>query len=164
MNNYQYDALRRKRIIAKNLGNFTAKLHNRSHSFRNASYKISYNTSLCENTQNTSFSSTSKKQSPLVLLLQAPSQKKIPNKTDIKISNKKCGSIYAYAAKTSRGVYHHHNEDYVSIVLNFQRPTNISVIDWPQNCSFFGIFDGHGGNLCANFLKDNLHTNVFFYI
>jgi len=30
---------------------------------------------------------------------------------------------------------------------------------WP-NCSFFGIFDGHGGNKCAEYLKDNLHQLI----
>lgn len=30
---------------------------------------------------------------------------------------------------------------------------------WPR-CSFFGIFDGHGGNSCADFLRDRLHTFV----
>jgi serine/threonine protein phosphatase PrpC len=28
--------------------------------------------------------------------------------------------------------------------------------EWPK-CSFFAIYDGHGGNMCADFLKDNLH-------
>lgn len=31
--------------------------------------------------------------------------------------------------------------------------------DWPK-CSFFGIYDGHGGSGCADFLRDNLHQFV----
>lgn len=27
---------------------------------------------------------------------------------------------------------------------------------WPK-CSFFGVYDGHGGASCADFLRDNLH-------
>lgn len=27
---------------------------------------------------------------------------------------------------------------------------------WPK-CSFFGVYDGHGGNVCADFLRDYLH-------
>ena len=30
---------------------------------------------------------------------------------------------------------------------------------WPK-CSFFGIYDGHGGANCADFLRDNLHQYV----
>jgi len=28
--------------------------------------------------------------------------------------------------------------------------------EWPK-CSYFAIYDGHGGSNCADFLKDNLH-------
>jgi protein phosphatase 2C family protein 2/3 len=30
---------------------------------------------------------------------------------------------------------------------------------WPK-CSYFGVFDGHGGDSCSNFLKDNMHKYV----
>lgn len=33
------------------------------------------------------------------------------------------------------------------------------VKNWPK-CSFFGVFDGHGGNTCADFLRDNLHQFI----
>ena len=36
------------------------------------------------------------------------------------------------------------------------KPNNRIVDNWPK-CSFFGIYDGHGGALCADFLRDNLH-------
>ena len=45
----------------------------------------------------------------------------------------------------------------MSIILNINRPQERSdVTGWPK-CSFFGIYDGHGGSNCADFLKDNLH-------
>jgi protein phosphatase 2C family protein 2/3 len=31
--------------------------------------------------------------------------------------------------------------------------------EWPR-CSFFGIYDGHGGASCADFLRDNLHKMI----
>ncbi len=31
--------------------------------------------------------------------------------------------------------------------------------NWPK-CSFFGVYDGHGGSFCADFLRDNLHQFV----
>ena len=31
--------------------------------------------------------------------------------------------------------------------------------NWPK-CSYFGVYDGHGGAACADFLRDNLHQFV----
>lgn len=31
--------------------------------------------------------------------------------------------------------------------------------DWPK-CSYFAIYDGHGGSACADFLKECLHTII----
>ena len=53
-----------------------------------------------------------------------------------------------------------YNEDRVSIILNIVKPKE-KFGNWPK-CSFFGIFDGHGGTLCPEFLRDNLHSNVSF--
>jgi len=30
---------------------------------------------------------------------------------------------------------------------------------WPR-CSFFGVYDGHGGAACADFLRDQLHQLI----
>jgi protein phosphatase 2C family protein 2/3 len=38
-------------------------------------------------------------------------------------------------------------------------PKDPTRTNWPK-CSFFGVFDGHGGDDCANFLRDNLHKYV----
>ena len=65
-----------------------------------------------------------------------------------------------YAANTNQGIIRDYNEDRVSIVLNImQPPTKKDVENWPK-CSFFGVFDGHGGNTCADFLRDNLHQFI----
>jgi serine/threonine protein phosphatase PrpC len=41
---------------------------------------------------------------------------------------------------------------------NFDPKSNIDI-EWPQIC-FFGVFDGHGGSACADYLRDNLHNFV----
>ena len=53
-----------------------------------------------------------------------------------------------------------YNEDRVSIILNVIKPNSRKNEEWPK-CSFFAIYDGHGGNKCADFLKENLHQYVF---
>lgn len=65
-----------------------------------------------------------------------------------------------YAANTNQGIVRNYNEDRVSIILNMMKPSNKQhVADWPK-CSFFAIYDGHGGANCADFLRDNLHQFV----
>lgn len=39
------------------------------------------------------------------------------------------------------------------------RPEGKDPATWPK-CSYFAVYDGHGGNTCADFLKDYLHTYV----
>jgi protein phosphatase 2C family protein 2/3 len=39
------------------------------------------------------------------------------------------------------------------------RPENKDPATWPK-CSFFAIYDGHGGSMCADFLKDHLHQII----
>lgn len=52
-----------------------------------------------------------------------------------------------------------YNEDRVSIILNIVKPSSYKGNVWPK-CSFFGIYDGHGGSSCADFLRDKLHQFV----
>jgi protein phosphatase 2C family protein 2/3 len=43
-----------------------------------------------------------------------------------------------------------YNEDRVSIIMNITKPNYKGR--WPK-CSYFGVFDGHGGDACSNFLE-----------
>ncbi len=47
----------------------------------------------------------------------------------------------------------------MSIILNIVKPQQRSKEVWPR-CSFFGVYDGHGGAFCADYLRDNLHQFV----
>ncbi len=78
-----------------------------------------------------------------------------------KFASKTHGLITSYAANTHQGIQRNYNEDRVSIILNMTKPANKNLHDkeWPK-CSFFAIYDGHGGSLCADFLKDNLHQII----
>lgn len=41
-------------------------------------------------------------------------------------------------------------------------PHHCSAIVTPQDTmSFFGVYDGHGGDYCADYLCDNLHLNFY---
>ena len=88
----------------------------------------------------------------------------------------------AFAANTHSGVLKDLNEDRVSIVTNLLPPKERKhqfyikgtknqndqqaeelarkcLKRWPR-CSFFGVYDGHNGSGCAEFLRDNLHKYI----
>lgn len=83
----------------------------------------------------------------------------IPEYQAPKKSTENIGSVQGYAASTNRGIVRESNEDRVAII------TNIEKINCPPS-SFFGIYDGHGGPKCAEFLQENLHqyVNPKFYL
>ena len=71
--------------------------------------------------------------------------------------------LKSYAVNSYKGLFRNYNEDKVSIILSITKPKSVIIKEgeqWPENCSFFGIYDGHGGNKCCNFLRDNLHNYV----
>ena len=82
-----------------------------------------------------------------------------PNFTSSKFSIKPMGIIKAYGANTYQGTIRNYNEDRVSIIINMNKPNNLKHSSWPK-VSFFGIYDGHGGKGCAEYLRDNLHKFI----
>ena len=77
-----------------------------------------------------------------------------------KTSTRSYNYIKAYAANTYKGLVRDYNEDRVSIILNIKQPEQYKSKDpWPA-CSFFAVYDGHGGSACADFLRDPLHNYV----
>lgn len=57
------------------------------------------------------------------------------------------------SANTNRGSFRNYNEDRISIVLNIKGKND-------SKYNYFGVFDGHAGNNCSEFLKDTLHKYI----
>ena len=80
----------------------------------------------------------------------------IPKLSQGKISSKSFGIITSYAANTHQGIVRNYNEDRVSIIINMNKISNYkNTKQWPK-ISYFAIFDGHAGNKCAEYLRENL--------
>ena len=78
-----------------------------------------------------------------------------------RISSKSFGLINSYAANTNQGIDRNYNDDRVKIMINMNRPINyMKKAPWPL-ISFFGIFDGHNGDHCAEFLRQNLLPYIY---
>ena len=76
-----------------------------------------------------------------------------------KTSRKNMGVIKSYGVNTYQGIVRNYNEDRVSIIINMNKPKNFTKNRWPK-ISFFGIYDGHGGEGCSEYLRDNLHKLI----
>lgn len=81
----------------------------------------------------------------------------IPRIEDANFIEKSNGCIKGYAVNTFHGLVKNYNEDRVSIIMNITKPNYKGR--WPK-CSYFAVFDGHGGSACSDFLKDNMHKYV----
>lgn len=79
----------------------------------------------------------------------------LPNHEPAKYSTKPNGLVKSYAACTNQGPVRQYNEDRVSIILNIARPEHCT--DW-KKAAYFGVYDGHGGVDCADYLRDSLHN------
>ena len=83
--------------------------------------------------------------------------------THSKVSMKPFGPVRSFAANTNVGTVRKVNEDRISIILNVIQPTTkipkVPSEKWPK-LQIFGVFDGHGGSKCAEYLKENLHNNI----
>ena len=76
-----------------------------------------------------------------------------------KTSRKNMGVIKSYGVNTYQGIVRNYNEDRVSIIINMNKPKDFIKGKWPK-VSFFGIYDGHGGEGCSEYLRDNLHKLI----
>ena len=81
-----------------------------------------------------------------------------PKFEETKTVIKDFGRICAFGVNTHRGVVRNYNEDRVSILLNAQQRFKKITENGHKNCCLFGIFDGHGGNQCCNYLKEYLFS------
>ena len=63
-------------------------------------------------------------------------------------------NISGFGLNSYNGKVKKFNEDRIKAIVNYQNPFNIKI-------SYFSIFDGHSGNKCSDYLKENLHKYIF---
>ena len=70
------------------------------------------------------------------------------------ISQKPIGIVKSFAYNTYKGLNKEKNEDRVIASSPIQKPHKAIHRTWPK-MSYFGVFDGHGGENCSEYLKNN---------
>lgn len=76
-------------------------------------------------------------------------------------SHKPFYNIAGYAHNSYNGKVRSYNEDRTKIVVDFQKTLVVNGKKITPRISYFGVFDGHGGKGCSDFLRDNLHNYLF---
>ena len=71
-----------------------------------------------------------------------------------KYSNKQIGPLKSFSYNTYQGLFKDYNEDKIRISSLIKKPNSSKINNWPK-ISYFSIFDGHGGEECSEFLKNN---------
>ena len=69
-------------------------------------------------------------------------------------SSKQIESVKSFSYNTYHGLFKENNEDKIIVVSQIKKPASSKMKKWPR-ISYFGIFDGHGGEGCSEFLKNN---------
>ena len=70
-------------------------------------------------------------------------------------------NISGYGFNSYSGTVKGYNEDTIKVILNYPKDLIVNNKKTSPHISYFGIFDGHGGDACSNFLKDNLDSFIF---
>ena len=70
------------------------------------------------------------------------------------------GVIVGFSVNTSAGRCNSFNEDRVTILTNAHTKYDWLVSKSISHCSYFGIYDGHRGSFCSDYLRDKLHGQI----
>ena len=96
--------------------------------------------------------------------IESLSNLEYPNYPKVELSPNSFSKIIAYAYNSYHGIFKNNNEDKVKVILDYKLNKQINTQNGTlinPNISYFGIYDGHGGDKCSNFLQQKLDFFLF---
>ena len=87
-----------------------------------------------------------------------------PDYPKVIYSSNSFSKIAAYAVNSYHGIFKKENEDKTKEILDYKTNKTINNSHGEPiipNISYFAIYDGHGGNKCSEFLKNNFDSFLF---
>ena len=87
-------------------------------------------------------------------ILKNAFSKTYENYPECQISQKSIGLVKSFAYNSYKGLMKKNNEDRAIVVSPIPKPHKKMHRAWPK-LSYFAVFDGHGGENCSEFLKNN---------
>ena len=82
----------------------------------------------------------------------------------VELSKSSFCKLSGYGANSYNGIVRNYNEDKIKIIQDYKLHKTIHTKNDNRiipKISFFGIYDGHGGNKCSNFLQEKFHSFIF---
>lgn len=82
----------------------------------------------------------------------------------VELGSNSSNKISGYGGNSYNGIKKNYNEDKIKIILEYQPEKTVYDNEgnvMKPNISYFGLYDGHGGNKCSSFLQEKLHTFLF---
>ena len=83
------------------------------------------------------------------------------NYPQVEFSSKPFLRISGYACNSYNGTIKAYNEDKIKIQYKVSKNFVLNNKQYQALISYFGVFDGHGGDKCSQFLKENLDRILF---
>ena len=76
---------------------------------------------------------------------------------NVEFSKQPFMNIAGYGFNSYNGKVKNYNEDRVKVIPQYQLKNSKNKV---LNVSYFSVFDGHSGNKCSDFLRENMHNYI----
>ena len=101
------------------------------------------------------------KKTPSLMSVYSLSELDYKDYPKVEFSKKPFLFISGYGCNTYHGTTKNYNEDKIKVLYKVLKTFNSNEKEYQALISYFGLFSGHGGDKCSQYLKENLDGILF---